>query len=562
MTSFIPKILIVDDLPQNLFLLEAVLKKEEVSVVKAKSGKEALEKLKDNIFSLALLDVLMPEMDGFELAERIRIDERHRLLPIIFVSANYLDDVSIFKGYKAGAVDYITKPFNRDILLSKVRIFTELARQREEILEQNERMEILLNDQIESQNTIAEQLMLEQAYSKVTSFFVGDFELEKSLQKALEVISNLIQATGAFFYNYKTIPNKFEAGVFWHQDTTNPDKEKLSQIFNEEIITQLPKLRTKVIIKKEAEVLAPSIDFILVPIHVFNELQAIMFFFNEEYALRFFDKFQRLGLFTDLISSALERMEVQKKLHHTERLAGIGEIAAGIAHELNQPLNTISLGIDNLMLAVKTGKATEEYLDKKSKKIFDNILRTRSIIDHVRTFSRDQDGYINSEFNINDSIKNAISLISEQYTNHGIALISNFSEDLPKPEGNTYKFEEVILNFLSNAMHAVEHRKKSEGMNYFGEINIHSYQQNGQILVDVIDNGCGIPEHILSKIMQPFFTTKEEGKGTGLGLSIAYGIIKDMNGTIDFTSTVGSGTRVQVAFSLNKSYAQQQQKKE
>jgi len=562
MTSFIPKILIVDDLPQNLFLLEAVLKKEAVSVVKAKSGKEALEKLRDNIFSLALLDVLMPEMDGFELAERIRKDENHRLLPIIFVSANYLDDVSIFKGYQAGAVDYITKPFNRDILLSKVRIFTELACQKEEILEQNERMEILLTDQIDSQKTIAEQLLLEQAYSKVTSFFVGDFELEKSLQQALEVIGNLIRATGAFFYNYKPIPNTFEVGVFWHQDTCNLDKEKLSKIFDEELATHLPNLRAKVIIKKEAEVLAPSIDFILVPIHVFNELRAIMFFCNEEYSLQFFDKFRRLGLFTDLISSALERMEVQKKLQHTERLAGIGEIAAGIAHELNQPLNTISLGIDNLLLAVKSGKATEEYLNKKSKKIFDNILRTRSIIDHVRTFSRDQDGYINSEFNLNDSIKNAISLISEQYVNHGISIILNLEENLPKPIGNTYKFEEVILNFLSNAMHAVGSRKESEGMNYFGEITIHSYQQNDKIVVDVTDNGCGIPEHILSKIMQPFFTTKEEGKGTGLGLSIAFGIIKDMNGSIDFTSTVGSGTKVQVALTMNKKFAQQQQKKE
>ena len=552
MTSFLPKILIVDDLVQNLVLLEAVLKKEAVTVVKAKSGKEALEKLKDNIFSLALLDVLMPEMDGFELAERIRKDEPHRLLPIIFVSANYLDEVSIFKGYKAGAVDYITKPFNRDILLSKVRVFTELARQKEEILEQNERMEILLNDQIESQKTIAEQLMLEQAYSKVTSFFVGDFELEKSLLKALEVISNLIRASGAFFYNYKPISNKYEAGAFWHQETTNPNKEKLSVIFYEELDTHLPELRKKVIIKNEAEVLAPSIDFILVPIHVFNELQAIMFFFNEEISLQFFDKFQRLGLFTDLISSALERMEVQKKLHHTERLAGIGEIAAGIAHEINQPLNTISLGIDNVMLAVKSGKATEEYLDKKAKKIFDNILRTRSIIDHVRTFSRDQDGYINAEFNINDSIKNAISLISEQYVNHGILLNSALTENLVKLVGNTYKFEEVILNILSNAMHAVEHRKKSEGINFFGEININSYQQNDRIIVDVIDNGCGIPEHILSKIIQPFFTTKEEGKGTGLGLSIAFGIIKDMNGTIDFTSTVGSGTRVRVALTTKK----------
>jgi len=165
----------------------------------------------------------------------------------------------------------------------------------------------------------------------------------------------------------------------------------------------------------------------------------------------------------------------------------------------------------------------------------------------VRTFSRDQDGYINTQFSINDSIKNAVSLVSEQYSNHGVMLQTHLDTDIEKPIGNTYKFEEVILNFLSNGLHAVESKREQGNKNYYPQIEIHTSQQNDTIFVKIKDNGCGIPEHILGKIMQPFFTTKEEGKGTGLGLSIAFGIIKDMKGNIDISSNEGVGTNVTIS---------------
>lgn len=550
MTAYVPKILIVDDLPQNVILLEAILRAQHVNIIKAYNGKQALEALNTHIFSMALLDVLMPEMDGFELASRIRKHPDHTLLPIIFITANNLDDLSIFKGYQAGAVDYITKPFNKDILISKIKVFTELARQRQEIIEQSHRMEALLEEQMGAQKTISEQLKLEQTYSKVSGCFVGNFEIQNSFSDALKIIGELIGASGACMYDYKTNSNTFELGTLWQENNPAELTKELADLFKEKLKKYQPKLIKKQIVKNAAEVLAPSTDFLMVPVHVFNELQSILIFFNQEYPLQFFDRFERLGIFTDLISSALERIEVQKKLRHTERLAGIGEIATGIAHELNQPLNTISLGLDNILLAIKSGKATDEYLDKKTKKIHENILRTRTIIDHVRTFSRDQDGYINSEFSINDSIRNAISLVAEQYNNHGIQLEQNLTDALPKVVGNTYKFEEVVLNFLSNAMHAVEKQKETAGMNYYGQINIRTLMENNTLILDVKDNGCGIPEHILNKIMQPFFTTKEEGKGTGLGLSIAYGIIKDMKGIIDINSSEGIGTSVRVLIPL------------
>ncbi len=123
------KILIVDDTPENLFALEKVLADVDAEVIKADSGNDALKLTLHNDFAIAILDVQMPDMDGFELAEILRNSDKTRHLPIIFLSAIYSDDYSVFKGYESGGVDFITKPYNPAILLSKVNVFLQLNRQ-------------------------------------------------------------------------------------------------------------------------------------------------------------------------------------------------------------------------------------------------------------------------------------------------------------------------------------------------------------------------------------------------------------------------------------------------
>jgi signal transduction histidine kinase len=133
MESAKPKILIVDDKPENLFALAKLLGKLDVSVIKADSGPEALALTLDHEFSMAIVDVQMPDMDGYELVELLRGNRSTARLPIIFVSAIYADEYHHRKGYDAGAVDFISKPFIPEILLSKVRVFLELYEQRREI---------------------------------------------------------------------------------------------------------------------------------------------------------------------------------------------------------------------------------------------------------------------------------------------------------------------------------------------------------------------------------------------------------------------------------------------
>lgn len=151
------KILIVDDRPSNLFALRTVLKDVEAEFIEASNGNDALLATLHNDFALAILDVQMPEMDGYELARLIRGRDRTRRLPIIFLSAIYSDNYHIFKGYESGAVDFLAKPFPPEILIGKVLFFIEIYKQeiklRETIRELKETKELVLE-----QNKLLEQL--------------------------------------------------------------------------------------------------------------------------------------------------------------------------------------------------------------------------------------------------------------------------------------------------------------------------------------------------------------------------------------------------------------------
>jgi len=162
-----------------------------------------------------------------------------------------------------------------------------------------------------------------------------------------------------------------------------------------------------------------------------------------------------------------ERKDFEKQLSHSERMAGIGELATGMAHEINQPLNTISLAVDNIMYSLESNTLSETYLRIKINKVFDNITRIKNIIDHVKTFSRDKDDFILSNFDVNKSIRNSISMISEQTMQKEINLTFNPEEYLPKLKGNPYRFEQVILNMLLNANDAIEEKKKKSLKNRF-----------------------------------------------------------------------------------------------
>ena len=196
--------------------------------------------------------------------------------------------------------------------------------------------------------------------------------------------------------------------------------------------------------------------------------------------------------FMIIVRDISHRKKMEAKQSHSDRMSTIGEMAAGIAHEINQPLNIISMVMDKILFETdRTNTVDVEFLKNKSNKIFENITRIRDIIDHVRAFSSSREDYILTAFNVNSSIVNATSMIVEQFKHHGISMNLQLETRIPQVVGNTYKFEQVILNLLTNAKDAVM-EKKSKQQDSEMLVRIRSYEENLFIFVEVTDNGIGI----------------------------------------------------------------------
>jgi len=254
------------------------------------------------------------------------------------------------------------------------------------------------------------------------------------------------------------------------------------------------------------------------------------------------------------IDNEIRRVEHQRQLLvQKSKLESMGELSAGLAHEINQPLVSISMGLDNMLMMISEQKLNEEYILKKIHTLFKDIDRIRNIIEHVRIFSRDQQVGNESQISVNEVIRNAISMIRIQFADHNVLLTIDIDGEEVFTFGNQYKLEQVILNLLSNSKYAVEEKaKRNIGNGYEKEIGVSCKREENLAVLTVSDNGTGIEKNILANIFNPFFTTKDEEKGTGLGLSISYAIIKEMKGTIKVNSQVNEYTKITIELPLNK----------
>lgn len=243
-----------------------------------------------------------------------------------------------------------------------------------------------------------------------------------------------------------------------------------------------------------------------------------------------------------------KRKEQEQLMYQQSKLAALGELAAGIAHEINQPLNTMAFAMDNVFSKFRKRTISEEYLERKIALLSEEVQRIRVIIDHVRTFSREQHSEeLQAAFDVNTGVEKALSLVQAQYHNHRILLETDLAPNLTPVLGNLYQFEQVVLNFLSNAKDALEEKRDLLGP-FEMRISLRTSEDEDAVYLEVEDNGIGIEASRQSQIFDPFYTTKGPDKGTGLGLSISYGLIKTMSGSLDVESRPDHGTRMRVVF--------------
>ena len=238
----------------------------------------------------------------------------------------------------------------------------------------------------------------------------------------------------------------------------------------------------------------------------------------------------RLVIFNDLT----ERVNLEDQLMQAEKLSSIGLLAAGVAHEVNTPLTVITSQAQMLARQMDPDDARARTLDKIIKQAF----RASEIVNNLLKFSR-VSGAEFSELDLNKVIRETLSLAEPMLKASKISLNTQFTSELPPVYGNSGKLQQVFMNLIMNARDAMPRG---------GELTLATERENSTVLVEVSDNGVGIPAEHLNKIFDPFFTTKSTSRGTGLGLAVSYGIIREHAGQIRVESMQGRGTSFRLEF--------------
>lgn len=243
------------------------------------------------------------------------------------------------------------------------------------------------------------------------------------------------------------------------------------------------------------------------------------------------------------LKTTLEHLkETQLQLMQSEKMASLGILTAGVAHEINNPLNFIVGGINGLEnYLIKPENYSPEKITTLLGSIKIGVERTSAIVQSLNQFSRNNDSFEES-YDIHTILESCLLMLNNK-TKHRIEIVKDyFTETIPMI-GNVSKIHQVFINILNNSIQSIDNE---------GSINIRTCKIEQNVIIEITDTGCGISTENISKITDPFFTTKDPGKGTGLGLSITYKIIQEHSGIIEFQSEINKGTIVKVTLPILK----------
>ena len=247
---------------------------------------------------------------------------------------------------------------------------------------------------------------------------------------------------------------------------------------------------------------------------------------------------RELSLFLKRATMEQDNEKLQTQLQHIERLAFVGELSAGIAHELNEPLGRI-LGFAQL---IKKANNLNEQQSEDIERIIKASLYTREIIKKLMIFSRQMPRQL-SKTNLNHIIENILYFIDVRFQSRGITIVKQLDNDLPDLFADEVQLSQVIVNLITNSVHAMP-----DG----GEIEVITKTKGNNVALIVQDSGVGMAPEVKDKIFEPFFTTKPVGQGTGLGLSVVQGIIDSHHGKISVKSAPDKGSRFEILLPLKQ----------
>ncbi|WP_192180526.1 response regulator [Mesorhizobium amorphae] len=511
------RVLAVDDDERNLLAIQEVLA-PIAEVVAVQSGEEALRCLLKQDFAVILLDVLMPGLDGYETAALIRQREQSKRTPLIFLTAINKEDAHMLRGYDAGAVDYVFKPFDPVMLRSKVAVFVELHEKTLEI----------------QRKAIAEQALLAKALQAEKE----KLEAERSLRSAEERQEAILSSLPVCFHARAAEP-PFAArfvtkGVerltgFPPERLTSDPRFGLSRVHPDD----LPRVR-------EALLAAKTIGSYTCEFRWQCADGKYRIFLDQGILSKSADgrRPEILGTLLDVT----ERRGLEDQLLQSQRLDAIGKLTGGLAHDFNNLLAAILSGLGLLERHMTLDGQTRQVLDLTRR----SAKQGAELVTRMLAFSRRQ--------NLKPA---AVRLAALGDTMNG--LVAPVLGGLIRFEWmvdysvwpahvDAGQLELALMNLIFNSRDA---------MPSGGTIGVHAQNRTTKtasqdlapgdyVVITVKDTGAGIPPDILAKVVEPFFTTKPVGKGTGLGLSTVYGFVKQSGGSLRIDSVVGRGTAMEL----------------
>lgn len=482
------KILLVDDIEENLAALKRQLRKPDRLFYTADSGKDALTLLDKENISLIILDIKMPDVDGWEVANKMKSSKKLKNIPILFITAEYLSDEFIRKGFEMGAVDYITKPIEPFLLQCKVNVFLKLFRQQLELEKKEKRYINLFN----------------QANDPI---LIHDFK-----GKILDVNRSSVELTG---YNHDELlkMNILDLKPKWKSSFEETGLPKIIEKGNACFDTEILKKNGTII---EVEISANLMDY------------------------------PREGMVQAVARDITERKRSENALVAAKEMAEQAnqvktEFLANMNHEIRTPMNGI-VGILSLLSDTNLDDEQREYLSLLQEST-EGLLR---LVNDLFRFSKiESDGIIlEKEFmSLQQVVLACMEIFKPQAGSKGLELNWDIDSDIPDClVGDPEIIRQMIINLVGNAVKFTE-----KGSVYF-RVNIDEFNKKDITLHFIIeDTGIGIPEDKMSIIFREFTqadgsSTRKYG-GTGIGLSICNHLVKMLEGELWAESVKGKGSR-------------------
>jgi PAS domain S-box-containing protein len=515
-----PVILVIDDDANNLAIVSEYLKERDYTILIAEDGASGVARAAYAQPDLILLDVLMPGIDGYETCRRLKADARTRDIPVIFMTALAETEHKV-QGFEAGAVDYVTKPLQREEVMARVGVHLRIRDLNLRLQEVNQWLE----KRVEARTA----------------------ELRNSERRLFDIINFLPDATFAVGLSGEII--------IWNRAAERITGAQASEM--------LGKGNREYSLPFYGERRPALIDLVLHPAPDIERLYAEV---RQEHGLVFGETIVRgeislqataaplydsAGVMVGAIESVRDITELKKleeQLRHAQKMEAVGTLAGGIAHDFNNILTAIIGCATLLRMRLGDDHAFGGYTDD----ILAASERAANLTRSLLTFSRKQSINTKTE-NLNEIVKRIHTLLLRVVGEDVDFRIELADEEL-MVLADSGQIEQVLMNLVANARDAMAEggiltiatRRYEAGAGVPGSV----VPPGRYALLTVSDTGKGMDEGTRQRIFEPFFTTKEVGKGTGLGLSIGYGIVKQHEGEITVESEPGKGTTFSVYLKL------------